>query len=301
MEKKFVLPMNRRKSQLFFSTDIFPADIVESHRMNDATNQIKSCALKLRDECKSFEFNLYSSYCDAKDLRIATNSLNENRPKIWTMFFKNLFQQTHMSSSLKRKCDLIFQNIYYIIHNGRKNTAIHTSIAQSIHDECRSKKLISVFNNLGLCISYDEIYGIDYLLADRILKTMENHRVPVPSAIVPSKHIHGAMDNFDHIENSQSGKGSSHDTILMVFQNNKEISEDRQEISCKPLDVSSNRCITNILDCQKQISFHRPGRASIPKEFIPNLFHMPDGVINSALCEDIIWPFSTQYSVIFSV
>ena len=142
---------------MFFSTAICPADVVESLRSNDTTNQIKSCAVKLHDECKSFEFNFDSSYCDAKDLRITTNSLNENRWEIWTMFFKNLFQQTRMSSSLKRKCDVIFQIIYYIIHNGRKKTPIHTSIAQSIHDESRSKKLISVFNNLGLCISYDEI------------------------------------------------------------------------------------------------------------------------------------------------
>ena len=130
---------------------------------------------------------------------------------------------------------------------------------------------------------------------------MEDYRVPVPSTIVPSKLIHGAMDNFDHIENSQSGKGSSHDTILMVFQNSKEISENQQEMSCKPLDASSNRYLTNVLDCQQQISFHRPGRASIPKEFTPNVFHMPNGVINSALCEDVLWCLSRHTIPLYSV
>ena len=34
------------------------------------------------------------------------------------------------------------------------------------------------------------------------------------------------MDNFDHIEDTKSGKGSSHDTILMVFQNQNENNEE---------------------------------------------------------------------------
>ena len=63
----FTYAKDRRKPQMFFSTAICPADIVESLRSNDTTNQIKSCAVKLHDECKSFEFNFDSSYCDAKD------------------------------------------------------------------------------------------------------------------------------------------------------------------------------------------------------------------------------------------
>ena len=118
-ENLFYQCEGQKKIANVFSTAICPADIVESLRRNDTTDQIKSCTVKLHDECKSFEFNFDSS-CDAKGLRIATNSFNENRREIWTMFFKNLFQQTHMSSSLKRKCDVIFQIIYYIIHNGRK-------------------------------------------------------------------------------------------------------------------------------------------------------------------------------------
>ena len=44
-------------------------------------------------------------------------------------------------------------------------------------------------------------------------------KVPLPQTITSSSSIHGAVDNFDHNENNFTGKGSSHDTIIMVFQN----------------------------------------------------------------------------------
>ena len=78
--------------------------------------------------------------------------------------------------------------------------------------------------------------------------------MPVPQSILPLKLIHGAMDNYGRIENSKSGKGSSHDTILMLFQNNHEVCE-VNEISIKSPDDPLNRSIDNILHCQKQLSF----------------------------------------------
>ena len=38
------------------------------------------------------------------------------------------------------------------------------------------------------------------------------------------------MDNFDHEENKQSGKGGSHDTIMMLFQNSNDTSQNSQQI-----------------------------------------------------------------------
>ena len=61
MEKQFVLLIQRieKKSQMFVSTAICPADIIKSFRSSQPTcTQIRYCAKVLRDECKSFEFNL---------------------------------------------------------------------------------------------------------------------------------------------------------------------------------------------------------------------------------------------------
>ena len=73
----------------------------------------------------------------------------------------------------------IFQLIYYFIHNGTEKTPFHVSIEQSIHNECRSKRLITVLNRLGVSISYDELESIEFTLTDRLLKGLGEHRVPL--------------------------------------------------------------------------------------------------------------------------
>ena len=67
---------------------------------------------------------------------------------------------------------MIFQIIYYIIHNGKQKTPFHISLTEAIHDTCRSKTLIQIMNRLGLCISYDEMEKIDTGLAQRTIKEL---------------------------------------------------------------------------------------------------------------------------------
>ena len=72
------------------------------------------------------------------------------------------------------------------------------------------KQLIEVFNLLGICMSYDEV-GQNY---SKLL-------VPVPQSIIPNVLVQGAMGNFHHEENTQSGIGGTHDTVMVLFQNNE--------------------------------------------------------------------------------
>ena len=71
---------------------------------------------------------------------------------------------------------------------------------------------------MGICISYDEIEQIDNGLTYRTIARAGENCVPIPPSIIPNILINGAMDNFDHKENTSS-TGGSHDTILMLFQN----------------------------------------------------------------------------------
>ena len=64
-----------------------------------------------------------------------------------------------------------------------------------------------------------QLERVDVGLAHCTINAAGSHRVPIPPSIFPSVLIHGAMDNFDHEENTSSGiAGGSHDTILMLFQ-----------------------------------------------------------------------------------
>ena len=86
--------------------------------------------------------------------------------------------------------------------------------------------------------------------------------------------VQGAMDNFDHEENTSSGIGGSHDTILVLFQKSDEI-ETTNEISQKPAEITSlspnKRSLSHILDCQKLIKRGKfSSRGNIPSNFQPS-------------------------------
>ena len=98
---------------------------------------------------------------------------------------------------MTKKCDTLFQQIFYLIHNVRKKTPLHVSVAKSSHDKSQSTQLIQVLNNLGMSVSYDEIETIDYNLADRLICSYAENRVPLPESITCISIIYCAMDNFD--------------------------------------------------------------------------------------------------------
>lgn len=285
----FTYPKDQKQSQMFFSSRICPADVIENLRKKTFSNNIILCASELRNECKSYEFALDQSYCDASDVMLSYESYKNNRPTAWELFFDTLFPSRKKSEAIKRKCDMIFQTIFYVLHNGRKKKPIHITLAESVHDKCRSKQLIQVLNKLGLCISYQELEKIYVSLARRIINATNGYRVPIPPNILPSLMIHGAMDNFDHIENTPSGKDSSHDTILMLFQNNESFIK-KTEISLKaPEDNTKISLASTLLDCQKKVYFKKSCRGEINESFKIGTFVTPKSVEQSERKDFITW------------
>lgn len=92
-------------------------------------------------------------------------------PGNWYVFMNHLCGQRANSDAFNRKSHVIFQIVYYLLHNGsKKNSATCQHCTRCIHNECRSKTLITILNWLGLCISYDELEGIDYTLVNSLLE-----------------------------------------------------------------------------------------------------------------------------------
>ena len=110
-----------------------------------------------------------------------------------------------------------------------------------------------MFNRLGLCISYDNFKRVDIAITQELNNLAGSNRVPVPKNINSSSIIHGAMDNFDHEENTLSGIGGNHDTTLVLFQKPgmKDITE---KISTKLFNIcgmsANKRSLSQTLDCQ---------------------------------------------------
>ena len=267
----FMYPRDKRKSQMFYLSSVRTADAIETIRVNDP---VEVCVKKLKSECKSYDFQLNESFRNASDLKIAMERLQSyENLETWNKFFNAFFPNRSSSEPIQRKCDVIFQVVFNMINQSRQKTPLHTVIAESIHDTCKSKSLIEIFNHLGLCISYDDLERVDISQTQQLINLAGPSRVPVPETIDDTSMVHGAADNFDHEENTESGIGGSHNTILVLFQKGDEVQVE-EEISQKPEEITTispnKRSLSHVLECQKLIKGGKfSNRGEIPDDFIP--------------------------------
>ena len=133
----FMYHQDKRKSQMFYLSTVQTKDVIETLRLNDP---IEVCAKKLRSECKSYDFGLNQNFQYASDLQLGMEKLQSyDSLQCWNKFCNALFPAHSSSESIRRKCDVIFQIVVNIINDGQHKTPLHTAIAQSIHDTCKSK------------------------------------------------------------------------------------------------------------------------------------------------------------------
>ena len=151
----FTYPRGKKKSQMFYLSRVQIEDVIETIRVKDP---IEMCAKKLRSECQEFYFGFDKSFRCASDLEYGMEKLESTDSlQHWNSFFDIMFPTRRSSVAIKRKCEVVFQIAYDLIHNDQRKTLHHTVISQSIYDTCKSKNLIQMFNRLGLCISYEDL------------------------------------------------------------------------------------------------------------------------------------------------
>ena len=98
------------------------------------------------------------------------------------------------------------------------------------------------------------------------------------------------MDNFDHNENTLSGKGSSHDTILMVFQNSDTSTETEnvlhKSVNC---NLERSRSFKFDSDCQKVLPFQKLARGKIPDNLEIGKLNIPENVKKCVTVDFKLW------------
>ena len=107
------------------------------------------------------------------------------------------------------------------------------------------------------------------------------------------------MDNFDNEENTSSGIGGSHDTVLMLFQNPfEEVLPDEKQISViPPTFTASKRSLDHILDCQNLRKCGRfSGRGEIPAGFTAQKGNNDQSSATSSAIQHKLWVLA-RYSV----
>ena len=90
-----------------------------------------------------------------------------------------------------------------------------------------------------------------------------------------------AFDNFDHIESTFSGKGSSHDTVAVVFQE-KDGSSIRKPNVSETNVVHGPVTMHGRLNCQILSSFIKPAI----KPLLPDDFHLMNEIQDKHIIYD---------------
>ena len=88
-------------------------------------------------------YSVFSLTAKASDLQYGMEKLEStNSLQHWNSFFDIMFPTRRSSVEIRRKCEVVFQIVCNLIHNGQRKTPLHTIILQRIHDTCSSKSLI---------------------------------------------------------------------------------------------------------------------------------------------------------------
>ena len=168
---------------------------------------------------------------------------------------------------------MIFQMLYTMLFQGCRKTPLQTLVAQVIQDICKSKQLITAFNHMYLCSSYEDMERIDIGLAKRLICLAGDNRVPVSPSISSSSIVHGVMDNWDHQEHTLKKSEGSHDMIFIQVQNKNNIDEPKQQekiISVREEGHASGvRSLEALLPCQTLLKPNYVSeRGNIPSDFV---------------------------------
>ena len=247
----FTYPTNKRLSQMVLGTNSSPGALVECLRISP----VQQVATQLSQEISEYSFELQKSFCEPEDLQLSMDMFSKNQPPIWEEFCSNFFKGKAMT---QLKTDVVFRILHYNLTGGKEPTPFHIKVAEGVHSLTRSKQLVTALNHHGICVSYNTVKRFDVDLAERIITTAGNNRVPLPSVLEATSPLNGALDNFDRNESTLAGTGSTHDTILVLFQNvplNLEKPSTVREMSERPLAAQSRTTVKlrSKVSCQQLI------------------------------------------------
>lgn len=164
----------------------------------------------------------------------------------------------------------LFQMLVYTIHNGVKRTPLHLMLGHSLYARDRSKSLLTVFNRIGACASYQSVRSARSLLASYAVKCSEHGETPLPSTFNTSDYTMAGMDNSDYADKSSlSGTEGSHYAALVLFQDDT-INRPRTKPSVSSTGLSSADSILKTkLPCQDIPPHVKPAtRPTLPDDMI---------------------------------
>ena len=168
----------KNEAMMLFSAELTVQDVVCKLR---SMNIVKDTAEMIKSALKTAEFGLDGRFCDAQELSHSWK--NSAIPDCLILFFSSLFnipQAALMKNCMQKDLDIesdnndnieeeeeedisedsmlglsrsqvaksikiksLYQIMFYILHNGRKKTPLHTMTGHNVYDRSKSRELIT--------------------------------------------------------------------------------------------------------------------------------------------------------------
>ena len=174
--------------------------------------KLVTSALLLRKHLKNVE----QTPCrDPLDLKSLVRGEGE-APELVHLFFRTLFGgRNRNSESVKRRATSASEDALFIVHNGQFMPKKHIVLGSLVHSMTGSRKVMTVLNRLGHCISYSKYEELETELATAI----QSRQTSSPRGAKHGPVMGNAFDNYDELVHTLSGFESLHDTMGIFYQN----------------------------------------------------------------------------------
>lgn len=211
--------------------------------------QLVSAALLLRRQLQNTKKRPWNDPLDIDSLRQGSCEV----PELVTTFFRVLFSgKNRDSDTIKRRAMAASEDAVFNVHNGQLVPKKHILLANLVNSLTGSRKVMTVLNRLGHCVSYSMYEELQTELAVAI----QNRELCSPKGAKRGAVMGNAFDNYDEIVHTLSGVDSLHDTMGIFYQN---IESSAETIESHALES----------ECPPTPS-RRKRKRTLPNECLPN-------------------------------
>ena len=255
----FWLPQQRCKSELVFSSDLDIGEAVEAAFAVSSSDEYvldKAASILQRDVKDSF-----ASSCSQPWPPTATSLKSVSAPQSLTSFLLRLISgKTVQNASAKdvRISQSIAEDLCSAVTRSRWSMPKHVLLGMSLRHLTGSAEVVLIINRYGHCHSYSKLLELETALAYQA----ELSDTVLPPNISTEHNVvtHLCFDNFDLLEETTSGAGTTHSTHGIVIQ---ELTHGAEPLYCA-VEVEKSGKRKFVYSTPPMTDVHIPGNVEPP-------------------------------------
>ncbi|KAK2561691.1 hypothetical protein P5673_015048 [Acropora cervicornis] len=150
-----------------------------------------------------------------------------------------------VSAEVRRLVLSLAQDLIHYVSRGRIKTPKHVTLPLTVKSLTGNAELVTILNRFGHALSYSQIEELETALAEKE-RAKEQHGIIVPSACSMGVPAVFCWDNNDLLEETLSGKGTTHCTNGIVIQRKPLTCAPPPEMAAQELRPKRSRTLTYI-------------------------------------------------------